>query len=234
MTASEPCFVALRDSILSGDLLPGARLPAERRLAEQYGVNRVSVRSALARLAASRLVSVRQGSGYIVRDFRAVAGPELLPGLASLAARSGQTGAIADDLLLVRRSLARGVLERFTRTPPTPAALAHLGAAIAAFATAVEAGAAPDELARRDLDVLRSLLDATGSPVLSLCLNPIAEALETLPRLRGAVYVNPSSNVAGWHALLGWLGSPSPDLLEPIMQLLAARDAATVQRLTHD
>jgi len=194
----------------------------------------VSVRSALTRLASSRLVSVRQGSGYIVQDFRAVAGPELLPGLASLARTNEETARIASDLLLVRRSLARGLLERFVRTPPTPSAITQIGAAVADFAAAVESGADSDELAPRDLQILRILLDATESPVLSLCLNPIAEALETLPSLRGALYVDPPSNVAGWRTLLKWLEDPAPELLVPIVQLLEARDAATVERLSDE
>ncbi len=231
MTATEPCFTSLRDAILSGELPPGTRLPPERRLAEEYGVNRVSVRSALGRLAASRLVTVRQGSGYVVRDYREVAGPELLPGLASLARRGGSTAPLAADLLLVRRSLARAVLERLAASPPGPGARAPVALSVDAFAAAVARGAGPDELAARDLDVLRALLSATGSAVLALCLNPVAEALDGLPALRAAIYADPPSNVRGWQALLAWLAAPTSDTLDSIVALLAARDDATVRTL---
>jgi len=233
MTASDPCFSSLRNAILSGELPPGARLPAERALAAQYAINRVSVRAALSRLATSRLVSVRQGSGYVVRDFRAVAGPELLPGLAALAESAGDVASLARDLLMVRRALARGVLQRLAESPAALPSLGSIASAVQAFAEAAQRGAPPDELAPLDLDILRALLAATGSPVLALCLNPISEALDTLPTLRGAIYVDPSSNVAGWQALLAWLAAPNPEQLEPIVQLLQARDAATIERLKH-
>src|SRR5690606_17342196 len=85
-SAVETCARTLRRAIIEGKIPVGSRLPPERKLAESFGVNRVTVRGALAQLATSRLLSVRQGSGYVVRDFREEGGPDLIAGLAELAA----------------------------------------------------------------------------------------------------------------------------------------------------
>ncbi len=101
-SAVDRCAHALRRAILDGAIAPGERLPPERRLAEDFCVNRVTVRSALAQLAASRLVSVRQGSGYVVRDFRRVGGPDLIAQLAELAREDGDLASVVRDLLSIR------------------------------------------------------------------------------------------------------------------------------------
>ena len=89
MTSADTCFSHLRREILSGSFAPGSRLPPERKLAEDFGVGRVTVRSALTRLAAANLLSVRQGSGYVVQDYRRQGGPDLLRDVADIAANSG-------------------------------------------------------------------------------------------------------------------------------------------------
>ncbi|HSO35136.1 MAG TPA: GntR family transcriptional regulator, partial [Labilithrix sp.] len=111
-TAAAACTQALRDAILSGELPAGARLPPERELAERYGVTRLTLRSALARLGAEHLLSVRQGSGYTVRDYLRSGGLDLVGALASLAGTPREQLAIVRDLLLVRRQLARAMVER--------------------------------------------------------------------------------------------------------------------------
>lgn len=58
--------------IFQGELLPGSKLPAERLLAAQYDTNRNTLREALRRLEHARLVTVRQGSGVTVTDWRKV------------------------------------------------------------------------------------------------------------------------------------------------------------------
>jgi DNA-binding FadR family transcriptional regulator len=218
-TAVDTCFETLRRGILDGDYPPGARLPAERRLAEDLGVNRVTIRSALVRLAGANLLTVRQGSGYQVQDFRRAGGPDLLADIAAQAQRVGAFRGVARDLLLVRRHLASAVLERLAERPPTADDLTRISATIEAFALAVDEGADAEVLAARDLDIVASLLRATGSSVLGLCLNPITGVLQTLPGLKGAIYADPQSNVIGWRALLPWLANPS---LAPVSAIVAA------------
>jgi len=70
-------FQDLRAEILSDALAPGDRLPPERQLAARYRTNRNTLREVLRRLAQSRLVTVRQGQGITVCDFRKTASIEL-------------------------------------------------------------------------------------------------------------------------------------------------------------
>jgi DNA-binding FadR family transcriptional regulator len=221
---------ALRSAILAGELGPGSRLPPERELATTLGVSRLTLRAALATLVADGLVAVRHGSGYEVRDFR-TCGTALLPGVVDLAAVRGDLPAVARDLLRVRRHLAAAVLDALVEHPPAPAAVARVAAAVDAFADRVAAGAPIDELAAADLAVVAALLDATGSPVLRLCFNPIAGVVAGHAALRAALYVDPASNVAGYRLLLAWLARPRRQSAADLVEVLARRDGATVDRL---
>ncbi|UJR86968.1 FadR/GntR family transcriptional regulator [Sandaracinus amylolyticus] len=220
---------ALRASILRGELAPGSRLPPERELAARMGVHRATLRTALARLTAAGLVHARQGSGYEVRDFRTHGGPDLLRDLVSLA-----TGARlereAADLLLVRRHLARGVLERLAEGT-SARARARIAAAVDALELAIDGGEALEVIASRDLEVIAAILEATESAVLQLCLNPVASILAGAPRLRDAIYVDARESVLAWRALLVWLEHPRRDAIEGVVAALEARDARTLARL---
>jgi len=232
-TSVDVCHDTLRRRILAGDYPVGERLPPERRLAEELGVGRPTVRSALAQLAAQGLVSARQGSGYVVHDFLESGGPDLLPGLAALAVDDGSFPAVARDLLAVRRHLANAVLERLAADPPTATDQLAVATAIDAFAAAVASGPTDTaELARLDLAIVAALLRATRSPVLGLCLHPVARTLQDLPALRDAIYAAPEGNVLGWRALQAWLTAPSADSLPTVSALLAERDAVTLVALS--
>ena len=54
---------AIRDAIVSGQLIVDARLPSEAELAENFGVSRSTVREALKRLAAQNLIRTQRGAG---------------------------------------------------------------------------------------------------------------------------------------------------------------------------
>ena len=53
---------AIRDAIVSGDLIVDARLPSEAELVEQFQVSRPTVREALKRLAAQSLIRTQRGA----------------------------------------------------------------------------------------------------------------------------------------------------------------------------
>jgi GntR family transcriptional repressor for pyruvate dehydrogenase complex len=226
--AHQACEHALRRAILRGDLTAGERLPPERTLAVQLGVSRLTLRAALATLEAAGLISVRHGSGYLVRDFVRDGGPDLLVGLTELAGECGDLPPITADLLRVRRHLAHAALEHLVEHPPTPAAVRAVVAAIEAMA---DAGSDPGVLAGADLAVLAAVLDATRSPVLRLCLNPISAVVRTNAALRAVIYREPASNVAGWRLLAGWMSRPRAADLGRMLEVLAMRDAATIELL---
>jgi DNA-binding FadR family transcriptional regulator len=229
----DACGRSLREAVLAGRFEQGVRLPPERELAVQLGVNRVTVRGALARLVTEGLLTVRQGSGYVVRDFRQQGGPELLATLARQSDARG-LGALAADLLEVRRGIARVVLERLAQKPPRKRALDALGRAIDALERLCVPPAPPEDLARADLEVLAAVVDATESTAFRLLINPVSGVVLAMPALQAAMFRAPLENVAGWRLLHAWLEQPAPEGVEQILAVLAVlaeRDAQTVALL---
>lgn len=221
---------ALRAAIVSGELAPGERLPPERELAERFGISRLTLRAALATLGAAGLIAVRHGSGYTVRDMRASGGADLLPELVAHAATHHGHAAAAADLLRLRRHLAGAVLEAIAERPPSAAARRAVVRAVDDFARAADAGDA-DAIVEADLGVVRALLDATGSMILCVCLNPIVAVLRGNARLRQALYADPASNLLGWRALAAWIEQPQPAAIPLLVAALGDHDRAALDRL---
>ncbi len=65
-TMAEQVAVAVKESILDGDLAEGDVLPTEPSLCEQFGVSRAVIRDATRLLMAQGLVDAKQGSGVYV------------------------------------------------------------------------------------------------------------------------------------------------------------------------
>lgn len=229
-SAVDACANRLKAAILGGDLAPGERLPAERVMTESFGVNRATLRSALTQLAASRLLSVRQGSGHVVRDYRREGGPDLLPGLLSRVVGPGERSRLVADLLLVRRAIAGAILQRITEQRDDRD-LENIAAAVARFGDVVEQSGSPEQVAQADMDVVAALLDATGSEVLQLCINPVVAMLRELPGLRDLIYRNPADNLAGWQALVAWLRERDLGSIGVVLGELERRDAEAVARI---
>jgi GntR family transcriptional repressor for pyruvate dehydrogenase complex len=227
-TAVDVCERAVRRWILTGELRPGERLPPERLLATRLGVNRTTLRGALSRLASVRLLTVRQGSGYVVQDYRRVAGLELIPELAAHS-KNGRLEGLVRDLLDVRRRLAHMVLER-AGEKVRPEDLATVTQAVRAFESAVASGAPLEQLAAADQDVIAAVLAATGSSVLGLSLNPVMFVLRELAPLREAVYGDPEGHVAAHRMLLRYLEQPTEDAAALVHAELERRDRATLER----
>ncbi len=230
--AHQACEHALRRAVLLGELQPGTRLPPERSLAGRLGVSRLTLRAALATLTAQGVLVVRQGSGYIVQDIGRTGGPDWLPQLAAMAEARGDFPAMAAELLRVRRHLARGVLEHLAEHPPRAAEVRAFGVAVDVLEQVAAASPGDIEaLASADLGIVAALLDATRSPVLRLCLNPVVLVVSAIPALRAAMFRAPRTNVDGWRALGAWLAAPSAAAIEKVIALLADRDRVTVDFL---
>lgn len=197
-------------------------------------MNRTTLRAALGRLASARLLTVRQGSGYVVQDYRLVAGLELLPDLAELTARRGEsTAAMVTDLLEVRRRLAVMAFERVAeRAAEGRLDAAGIRAAVERFIELVGDGATLDELAAADLAIMAAVLEATGSEVLGLIINPVSLIVRDLEPLRRAIYREPASNALAYRLLLAWLEAPDRAAIPLVLAELERRDAATVALLS--
>ncbi|MBM4358671.1 MAG: FadR family transcriptional regulator [Deltaproteobacteria bacterium] len=223
-SAVDACAAGLEAAILDGTFAPGDRLPPERTLADTLGVNRTTLRSALTRLAAAGLVVPRQGDGCIVRDFRETGGLELVAALLGRARTRADRLAIARDLLAVRRAIASVVLERLVAKPPARSARQVVSEASRAFEAAVLRGADARELAKLDLDVLTTLVDASGSPVVRLLMNPVGRLLADFDELTRVLYGAPQRNVLAHAAVLAWLDSPSDVGAQAMLATMAQSD----------
>lgn len=233
-TATQACARSLREAIVEGRLRPGERLPPERELAATFGVNRLTLRAALAQLQAARLLLVRHGSGCEVRDFREHGGPELLPTVALASARGPQRIQVVSDLLLVRRLLARGVLERLVVVARDRKVLARLRELVERFETEAERATTPQERMEADLAFTGGLVELTGSTVFQLMVNPVARVLAALPDLVAAGYAESlEANVVAARALLAGLEARTPGLAETAMSMLEAIDETVIGRLGH-
>lgn len=230
-SAASACAQALKTAILRSELAPGSRLPPERKLAETFGVNRVTVRSALTQLETANLVSVRQGSGYVVRDFRREGGPDLISSLVDLARGPSAVAAIVSDLLLVRRQLARALMLKLAERGALPAsAIKRIQSAIDRLALVAETGDTA-AIADADLDVVAAMVREVDSPVLALCINPVSAVLREMPQLRAAIFREPARNVASYRAVLEWIAAERPDLVDVLVAELERHDEATLRAL---
>lgn len=228
-SAVDGCEREIRRWIVGGSIPPGDRLPPERALAAQLGVNRTTLRSALTRLATARLLRVRQGSGYVVQDFRKVAGLDLLPDIAS--SEAVPLAHIAAELLGVRRALVRMALEEIAErgAPSNPDQVAQ---AVERFGNLVEASAATEELAVADHEIAAALLSCIRSPVLALSLNPTLLAVRTTPALCEAFYHDPHDHLVVAWMLARWVERPSEAALPALLARIERRDQAVVTFLS--
>lgn len=229
-SAVQACANQLREAIVARELEAGTKLPAERALAARLGVNRLTLRAALAQLRGQGLLAVKHGSGSRVRDFAEEAGPDLLPSLLSLARSPQKRREVFEDLLRLRRALARAVLEHL-EARADEGAVQRLREAVDGFALAVAApGLTVDAVARADKAVIRALLREAG-PVLALCANPVFAVLDSLPELRRAMFADPQANLAGYRGVVEALAARTPGTAQLAVQVLEALDASLLERL---
>lgn len=77
-TLSKKISEKLIRKIIDGEYPAGSKLPTEREMAESLGVARHVLREALKRVETMRLISIRQGSGAVIQDYKATGGIELV------------------------------------------------------------------------------------------------------------------------------------------------------------
>ena len=178
----------IRRTIFDGEFRPGDRLPTERTLAERFQVTRNTVREALRQLEQLRMVSIRQGSGVVVRDLLSSAG---IDALAVLLGSEAMGSKLVRDVLEVRmvvgRAIAAFAIERFDRS-----VLPGLRLAVEAF-EAEARRAAPDPAALRvlDFDVHTSLVQGSGNVALVLLFNSLRTVTERVPHLLESLVAEP-------------------------------------------
>ena len=110
---TEGLFEALRARILSDEWPKGSRLPSERELAELYDTNRNTLREALRRLEQSGLVTVRQGQGVTVCDFRRTGSLDLVAPFLLCGSNVREKAEVILHVLEPRKRVLAYTVERF-------------------------------------------------------------------------------------------------------------------------
>lgn len=170
----------IRNTILDGRFRVGDLLPPERTLARQFQVTRNTVREALRRLEQLRLVSIRQGSGVTVRDYRNTAGVELL---GQILASTVLQGPLLSDVLEARAVLGKAIyrhaLERIDDR-----AVEALHEAVEAFAREAERPTPdPPTLQRLDFELHSLLVQAGGNQAILFLHNSLRRVYEPIAHL---------------------------------------------------
>ncbi len=197
-------FDQVLDEVVSGEIAAGERLPSERRLAEVLGVSRPAVREALQRMAQARLLEVRQGGSTTVRDFKRVAGLDLLPRLL-----------VRGDVL--DPEVARSILEARLAIGPSVAALAAQrgGPPLAArLSVTVDALAATEDGVRRQehaLEFWDLVVDAADSVVFRLMFNSLRAAYEPALVALAPVMAEEVGQAEAYAVLTAAIGAGDPE-----------------------
>ncbi|HYB98744.1 MAG TPA: GntR family transcriptional regulator [Candidatus Limnocylindrales bacterium] len=192
-TVPDAVFDRLLSDIVRGVHGRGVRLPAERDLVRDLGASRVSVRDALRRLEHWGLISIRHGSGAVVRPRGQWTFDVLPASLREAEAVDGVTAAsLIEDALALRRMIVLGMLEL------AAGRLQH-GALAQARATVAQAWRSRTDLdlfAALDFQVTQQVLEAAGMLPAMWLLNKITPAYIESVRAIGRRAAVPSDYVA--------------------------------------
>lgn len=176
-TLSDEVYEQLSGEIVEGRFGPGVSLPAERQLCETLGVNRGAVREALKRLSQAGLVSISQGGGTKVLDFRRNAGLDLLGRM--LFGSDGQVNLdVARSVMEMRSALAPDIARLCAQRADT-AEVAVLRQVVARM----EAAATDDQLEQLQEQSLRFwdvLVRGSGNIAYELAFNTLRETYDRL------------------------------------------------------
>lgn len=176
-TLSDEVYDQLSGEIVAGRLGPGVSLPAERQLCDMLGVNRGAVREALKRLAQAGLVTISQGGGTKVLDFRRTAGLDFLGRL--LFRRDGAIDLqVARSVMEMRGALAPDIARLCARRaePGDAAVLRQL-------VQHMDAAVASDDLLELQALSLRfwdAMVRGSGNIAYELAFNTLRETYDQL------------------------------------------------------
>ena len=213
----------LRARILSGEVPPGSMLPPERTWSIQLDVSRTTVRGALARLVSEGLVSIRQGKGAEVQDFR----------------RVGALGLVEKMPRDMQDATLPGVLELRTAVALEVVSLACERAneqqidQLEALAKQIEQTADPFEVAELDLEFSRALCRAADNLPMELLLNSVSALYARRPDIPRALFDKRDDVRSSYSVLVELLRRRSvAGNRDALREGLNARDRLTLERLS--
>ncbi|MEP2530444.1 FCD domain-containing protein [Shimia sp.] len=167
---------AIRDAIISGDLIVDERLPSESELADQFDVSRPTVREALKRLAAQNLIRTQRGAtgGAFVRrlDYDEAQSQHVTTSRLLLSMNAVDFQTACEARFALERACSPLSAER--RSPD------HLATMRAEIHRQSQPGLSDEGFCDSDVAFHRALVDGAGNPVLSYQLAGAVEAMQPL------------------------------------------------------
>jgi len=167
---------AIRDAIMSGDLLVDERLPSEAELSDQFNVSRPTVREALKRLGAQSLIRTQRGAtgGAFVNRlrFEDAYGQQITTSTLLLSMNDVSFGTACEARYTLERACAALASQRRTAD--------HLATMRAEAHRQSQPGLTDEAFCASDVAFHRALVDAAGNPVISYQLAGAVEAMQPL------------------------------------------------------
>ncbi|WP_319824087.1 FadR/GntR family transcriptional regulator [Thalassovita sp.] len=167
---------AIRDAIVSGELIVDARLPSEAELAEQFAVSRPTVREALKRLAAQSLIRTQRGASggaFVNRlSFEEAHGQQITTSTLLLSMNEVSFDTACEARFAMERACAALSAQRRNAD--------HLATMRAEIHRQSQPGLSDEGFCASDVAFHRALVDGAGNPVLSYQLAGAVEAMQPL------------------------------------------------------
>lgn len=196
-TLADEVFEQLSSQIVQGRMKPGIALPPERELVAMLGVNRGAIREALQRMAQAGLVSIQQGGGTRVLDFRRSGALNLLGRL--MFSDDGSVDLrVARSVMEMRAALAPDIarLCAARRSDETLEELEHVIEQMQA------AHDDPEALQVLSLQLWDALVRGSGNIAYELAFNTLRETYEDLRGALVQVLADEVRDVAGHRAIV--------------------------------
>jgi DNA-binding FadR family transcriptional regulator len=167
---------AIRNAIISGDLLSDMRLPSEAELSDQFGVSRPTVREALKRLAAQNLIRTQRGAtggAFVNRlTFEEAYEQQITTSTLLLSMNEVDFDTACEARFALERACASLAAAR--RKP------AHLATMRAEITRQSDPALSDEAFCASDVALHRALVDGACNPVLSYQLAGAVEAMQPL------------------------------------------------------
>jgi len=167
---------AIRDAIVSGQLIVDERLPSETELSEQFEVSRATVREALKRLAAQSLIRTQRGAfggAFVNRlSFEEAYGQQITTSTLLLSMNAVSFETACEARFTLERACAPLSAQRRTAD--------HLATMRAEIFRQTQPGLSDESWCASDVAFHRALVDGAGNPVLSYQLAGAVEAMQPL------------------------------------------------------
>lgn len=211
----------LRAQILEGVYPPGSLLPPERVFATDLKINRHTLRSALTRLEAEGLVSIRQGDGVRVLDFRQYGEIDLLPSLPD-AIQDGYVGGVLE----LRRAFATEAIglacERATEEQI---------ARLEDLALLQKAEQDRQAFIDRDLAFSRELVNAAGNVPMQMLFNTLVRFQRARPEITELRFDDLDPHRDGYGAMVAIIrGRDAAAVREAVRTILSELDRQFLEK----